>query len=128
MAAFVAMQIPIAKPFESSCKYDLVMENKKGGLKKVQIKTGSLVSDGSIVTFICCGMKINHNSGEAKRFTYTPNDIDYFAIYVHDIKSVYLMPIEDVVSSQLVRLRVKDAKNNQKKRMKYARDYIFYKF
>jgi hypothetical protein len=50
------------------------------------------------------------------------NDIDYFGVYCPENDKVYLVPVEDT-TQRLCSLRVTPAKNNQKKRVRWAKDY-----
>ncbi len=59
-----------------------------------------------------------------KQRQYTQDDIDILAIYCPDSDQVYLMRAEEFVDRRQVTLRLYEARNNQKKDICLAKDYI----
>lgn len=128
MAAFIARGYVISKPFESSCAYDLIFERKKSGaLKKVQIKTGRVRFNGSVIVFNACKNHYRANGIYVREF-YGDGAVDYFAVYVHKKRKVYLVPASVVGMKAVVHLRCRKTKNGQDARSLKARKFLFYAF
>ena len=53
----------------------------------------------------------------------SPSQIEYFAVYCPETGGVYLIPIEDIPLKWAGCLRVTEARNGQKLRIRYAKDY-----
>jgi hypothetical protein len=49
-------------------------------------------------------------------------EVDFFAVYCPENAGVYLIPVDDV-SPNINYLRVDPSRNNQSKRVRWARDY-----
>jgi len=49
-------------------------------------------------------------------------DIDYFAVYCEYTEKIYLVPVEDINSTDGV-LRIEPTANNQTKGIRWAKDY-----
>lgn len=111
----------VSIPFGHDVAYDLVVE-VDGALKKVQIKTtqqknGVLVARCKRVTNITCGKQV--------RTTYTSDDLDYLIVYDIDTQQCYNIPLDLVDETEdSLNLRVEPTKNNQRKKIRWARDYL----
>ena len=106
-------------PFGENTRCDLIVE-REGELVRIQCKTGRL-RDGSI-RFAVCSCYGHHRNPENARRTYQ-GQIDFFAVYCPETRSVYLIPIEDVPLKVAAYLRVDKPRNNQRRRIRMAADY-----
>ena len=50
--------------------------------------------------------------------------MDAIAVYCADVNCCYLVPIEDVNTPRVCTLRVTPAKNNQQKKVRWAKNYV----
>lgn len=102
-------------PFGDSNRYDIVIE-RDGNFERVQVKTGTLRNGA--VCFRTCSSAVR--SGE--RHKPYIGDVDFFGVYCPQTDKCYLVPINDVVTSETY-LRVEEAKNAQTKGVRWARVY-----
>jgi hypothetical protein len=102
-------------------RYDLAIDEGER-VARVQCKTGQLH----------CGAVVfrPHSLRAAKRETGWRRikrdyrgQIEYFGVYCPDNRTVYLVPIEDVPCTGGCYLRVDPPKNNQRKKIRWAKDY-----
>lgn len=94
-------------------KYDLVV-HKDGEFDKVQCKHLNFKENYGII-------KTNWQ-GRKKAYTYSSENVDYFATWCKEKDEVYLIPFEEAGRSSF-RLRFEDTKNSQNKRVNYAENY-----
>lgn len=104
----------ILLPFGDNCRYDLVVDTKKG-LKKLQVKTGR-IREGKILFNT---RSVNRDTNKSRHYN---GQIDYFSVYVPEINQVYMMHVNDS-PRQHATLRIDEPKNSQSKGIKLARDY-----
>jgi hypothetical protein len=115
LVALIEAGYVVAKPFGDGCKYDYVIDDGRL-LQRVQCKTGRL-KNGCVV-FNAYSVAGNSNG---KRQGYKDH-ADIFAVYCPDNKQVYLVPVAAVgVGGTL--LRIEQTQNNQRKRIRWAKDY-----
>lgn len=110
----------LLKPFGDSQRYDLVIDEGEGKFVRVQCKTARLTKGGSVLQFETCsssGAKSLNKRGYH-------GQVELFAVYSPDLDKVYLVPVGDFGSGG-AHLRLLPAKNNQKKRAKFASEYEF---
>lgn len=121
ITALYSLGCDISIPFGNSQKYDLVMDyNDK--LYKVQVKHAKdkIVND-EIVGFSFRTRWQGHNSTGYTNHKYAKNEIDFFATYHRD--RVFLIPMEEC-SGDVKTIRYDMPKNNQMKRINFAKDYL----
>lgn len=113
----------VLTPFGENKRYDLVIEDADGNFYRIQCKTGWLENEGAYIVFATSSMYYRVKDGRAGhgRKDYR-GQIDYFAVYSPDTKKVYLVPIDHVGKSTAY-LRLVETANNQKKGVRWARDY-----
>lgn len=99
LAELARKEIPVSRPFGDNERYDVVVETPRGKLLKLQIKTGRL-TDGTVVFK---GFSMHTNSRGNVRKPYD-GDVDYFAVYCHELEELYLVPEERVGSSMTLRV------------------------
>ena len=116
LADLVSHGYKVSIPFGEDCRYDLVIEDSNGTLKKVQCKTGRF-RDGAIVFH---SFSVDLKSQLAKDYV---GQVDYFAVYCFETNLTYLVPMTDDLPLREVSMRVIDSKNNQKSRIRLASQY-----
>lgn len=105
----------VLKPVSELSRYDLVIDRGKG-FERIQCKTGRLRGGG--IKFNTCSL------GGRKgliRETYV-GEIEAFGVYSPELEKCYLVPVEEVGVSEGV-LRVTEAKNGMKTRIRWAKDF-----
>lgn len=107
----------VSKPLGESTRYDLVID-KDGTLSRVQVKTGRL-RNGAIL-FNTYSSHYHRQGGSCKPYT---NDVDFFGVYCPQLRSVYLIPIEDTAKLS-GSIRVDETKNRQRSQVRWAQPYL----
>jgi PD-(D/E)XK endonuclease len=85
---------------------------------RVQCKTAWLSKDQSCLVFNTS----NIPGGRGKRKSYQ-GEVEYFGVYSSNTSKAYLVPVDDVPYVSRATLRLKSTKNNQEKRVIWAKDY-----
>ena len=106
-------------PFGENTRADFVIDDGTR-LARVQCKTGRL-RDG-VVQFKTCSSYAHHSNPASVARDYL-GQIEYFAVYCPETGGIYLIPIEDIPLKWAGCLRVTEARNGQKLRIRYAKDY-----
>jgi PD-(D/E)XK endonuclease len=119
MLGLKAASYALLVPFGENTRYDLVIDDGKT-LARVQCKTGRL--RGGAIVFAVTSTYGHHRNPITVRRAYS-GEIDYFAIYCPETTGVYLVPISEVPTRSIARLRVVPARNGQEKRIRHAADY-----
>jgi PD-(D/E)XK endonuclease len=102
--------------------YDYVIEDA-GRFHHIQCKTGRL--HGGAVYFRPHRLRAaKRETGWERRVTDYRGEVDFFAVYCPENDSVYLVPIAVVTTPRACSLRIKPAKNNQTKRVRWAKDFL----
>jgi hypothetical protein len=113
----------VLMPFGDNLRYDLLIEDADGHYWRIQCKTGWIENNGAYIEFATASTYYHTRAG---RTGYGRKDyrgqIDYFAIYCSDTKSVYLVPVDHVPTTS-ARLRLIPTENNQEKHVRRAKDY-----
>ena len=113
----------VLMPYGGNQRYDLVIEDADGKFWRVQCKTAWLKEDGAFITFNAASNHYHYKGGRTTnaRRSYR-GQVEYFAVYSPDTDKVYLIPVDHVGATQGV-LRLQPTANNQKKGVKWAKDY-----
>jgi PD-(D/E)XK endonuclease len=106
-------------PFGENTRADFVIDDGTR-LARVQCKTGRLRN--GVVQFKTCSSYAHHSNPASIARDYL-GQIEYFAVYCPETSGIYLIPIEDIPLKWAGSLRVTEARNGQKLRIRYARDY-----
>jgi hypothetical protein len=114
LRAFVERDFAVLIPFGEGHRYDLVVHAQANSFVRVQCKTAG-VQNGCVVFN---SRSTDHGGGQG---TYL-GLADLFGVYCPSTGSVYLVPVKDVPTS-VVYLRLKRARNNQQRRIRFAADY-----
>lgn len=104
-------------------RYDLVIEDADGKFWRVQCKTGKLHSSEEYIEFSAASSYYHHRKEGTTwgRKSYH-GQIEYFAVYCHENRSFYLIPIDHIPGTEM-RLRLLPTKNKQEKNIRWAKDY-----
>jgi len=106
-------------PFGENTRADFVIDDGTR-LARVQCKTGRLRN--GVVHFKTCSSYAHHSNPASVAQDYI-GQVDYFAVYCPETSGIYLLPIDEVPVRWNGSLRVTEARNGQRLRIKYARDY-----
>jgi len=106
-------------PLSENTRVDLILESGSV-IRRVQCKTGRLRGGG--VHFATCSTYAHHPHPKLLRRDYV-GEVDDFAVFCPDLGAVYLIPIDDLPSRSSATLRVDPPRNNQLKRVRFARTY-----
>ena len=90
-------------------------------LLRTQCKWAARTGDVLIVRAYRCRRTA---AGLVRRF-YDPNEIDVFAAYSPDTGKCYLIPHAEAPPRGAIALRLSATKNNQERRIRWAKDYEF---
>lgn len=106
----------VAIPVGEDWRFDLIVL-KDGKLQRVQCKY--VTSDGRSISIPC----LSCNNWSRKR--YTPAEIDWIAAYDSTTGKFYYIPSAKLGEHGRTNftLRIQPSKNNQQRRINYARDY-----
>ena len=100
-------------PYGENQRYDVVAE-KEGRFLRIQVKYVT-PKDGRL--------NINcRSSNNWSTESYTPDQIDLIAAFNPQDHRVYYVPVSEIRKTQMV-LRLKPARNAQKKKIRYAKDF-----
>ena len=115
LAALACFGKRLLLPFGEQHRFDLAYE-ESGRLVKVQCKSG-VARKGAIRfrTHTVCRSSLRDYR----------NDIDFFGVYCHDRREVYLVPVGDV-PPRGAHLRVEPPQNNQRAKIRAADEYLIW--
>lgn len=115
----VSKGLEVLQPLGDHLRYDLAyyLEEPKE-LIRIQCKAGRYDSVRGCVFF----KNFNRTGGRSKRRSYT-EDAEYFGVYCAALNTVYLVPTDVVSYASEVGLRVRPTKNNQAKKVIWAKEY-----
>jgi PD-(D/E)XK endonuclease len=116
--AAIEIGIDVYAPVASGGRYDLLFLID-GRLTRVQCK--SAVSHGDVVVIPCRSRRRGAN-GFVDR-PYTPEEVDVIAGYCRDTRRCYAVPVDRFFRRAMIQLRLGPAKNNQQRRILWARDF-----
>jgi hypothetical protein len=106
-------------PFGENTRADFIIDDGTR-LVRVQCKTGRLRN--GVVQFKTCSSYAHHSNPASVARDYA-GQVEYFAVYCPETSGIYLIPIGEVRAKWNGSLRVTEARNGQKLRIKYAKDY-----
>ena len=114
---FVRKGWSVFLPYGEDSPVDLLIYKDKL-FKRVQVKAAK-PKNGAIA----CHLRSSNNWQHKK---YSKKDIDFFALYDYENKKGYMIPIEKVHGMAEIKIRLSKSKNNQKKRLRLAKDYVYF--
>ena len=112
----------VLQPIGQMHRYDLVIEDADGKFWRVQVKTGWLDRDDSVIryenqsnTYHYYG--VNNRAGTTRKGYI--GECEYFCVYLEKFRKVYFIPIDQAGGT----LRLTPTKNKQEKNVRWAKDY-----
>jgi PD-(D/E)XK nuclease superfamily protein len=114
LSAFIERDFNVLVPFGGGHPYDLVVEVGRANFLRVQCKTAWPM--GGCMIFK--SQKTDHGRGPQSYL----GAADLFGVYFPPNKTVYLVPIRAITSTE-GRLRLVPARNNQRRGVRLAADY-----
>ena len=124
IARLLEVGYTVLTPYGDSSRYDLVIEDAEGKFWRVQCKTAWIEGGDASIQFAATSLRSRSTNGKVKysRAGYV-GQVEYFAVYSHELHKTYLIPASHIGSATRMRLRLAPAKNNQEKGAKWAREY-----
>jgi hypothetical protein len=110
--------VGVLRPMLEGRRYELVFDTGQR-LLRVQCKSGAVHRDTIVARIRTCRQTPR---GQVIT-TYSAEEIDAIAIYCHELKRAFLMPINEVEGATVVHLRLQPARNNQQIGVRMAHDY-----
>ena len=104
-------------PYGEDSPVDLLIY-KNGIFKRVQVKAAK-PKNGTIA----CKLRSTNNWQNKK---YSKSDVDFFALYDYENKNGYLVSLKAIEGMSEIKIRLNKSKNNQKRRIRLAKDYIYF--
>lgn len=99
MLYFHEMGYVVSKPFGDNSKYDIIVDRKDTGIKRIQVKsTASLCFQRTLGYY-----NVSTSSGTSNKQVYEKGSIDYFAIFIHPVEAYYLIPAE-IIKGRSIKL------------------------
>jgi prevent-host-death family protein len=117
-----AAGVHVLRPMQEHGRYDLAFEIG-GRLLRVQVKSGALIRDGSVVAVNLQGSRCTPDG--YVRSWYSADEIDLLAVYCGQLDRCYLLPRELAVGRRTAWLRVRPALNGQRACLNIAAEYEF---
>ncbi len=115
----VSKGLEVLQPLGDHLRYDLAYYwEETAELIRIQCKAGRYDPDLGCVFF----KNFNRSGGRGTRRSYV-GDAEYFGVYCAELNTVYVVPVDIAPYASEVRLRVQPTKNNQEKKVIWARDY-----
>lgn len=106
----------LTAPFTDCARYDCVLDDG-GRFLRVQIKTGKLSRDGSVIRFATASN--NWHRGTTHSYV---GQIEYFAVFCPDNGKTYLVPVSEV-GRKVASLRLAPTRNGQTVDVRMAAEY-----
>jgi hypothetical protein len=115
----VSKELEVLQPLGDHLRYDLAYYlEETGELVRIQCKAGRYDPIKGCVYF----KNFNRSGGRSGRRSYI-GDAEYFGVYSAALNTVYLVPVDIAPYASEVGLRVQSTKNNQEKKVIWAKDY-----
>jgi PD-(D/E)XK endonuclease len=124
IAKFLEVGYNVLVPYGDSSRYDLVIEDAEGRFWRVQVKTAWIEGgDQGYIKFATTSLRSRSTNGRVaySRAGYQ-GQVDYFAVYSHELRKVYLLPVNEVSQTRM-HLRLAPSKNKQERGVHWAADY-----
>ncbi len=107
IAKFLEVGYNVLVPYGDSSRYDLVIEDAEGRFWRVQVKTAWMENGGASIQFATTSLRSRSTNGKVtySRAGYV-GQVDYFAVYSHELRKAYLIPAGHVGDATRMRLRL----------------------
>src|SRR5438045_1161137 len=115
----VSKGLEVLQPLGDHLRFDLAYyQEETAELIRIQCKAGRYNRKRGCVIF----KNFNRTGGRSDKRGYT-GEVEYFGVYCAELDKVYLVPVDIVVYTDEVGMRVTPPKNNQRKKVIWAQDY-----
>lgn len=115
LARFLQLGWIVLMPFGDNQRYDFVID-RGNGFEKIQVKTARL-KDGYIEFRPYSSQSHRGNSQKGYK-----GECDFFACYCPQNNMIYFIKVDDCTETVVI-LRLLPPKNNQKYKVRYAKDF-----
>ncbi len=116
---FLQLGYVVLTPYGGNQRYDIAVEDSEGKVWRIQCKTAKVEDEGTAVTFNTATHNIATKNRQMRHYR---GQCDYFAVFCEELNKIYLISVDQVGTSN-ANLRLVQAKNNQEKNVRWARDY-----
>ena len=114
---FLERDYEVFFPYGRNVRTDLLIEDQEGQFWRIQCKTGWF-KNGAVYFDTA-----NHNvTGKNRQMRHYRGQCNYFAVYCKELSKVYFIPVDQVGTTR-AHLRLEPTKNNQRKYVRWAKDY-----
>jgi len=118
--AATKLGIDVYSPVGEGGRYDLILDFG-GRLNRVQCKWATRHGDVVIIRCYSCRRTAD---GQVRR-GYSAKEIDVIAGYCLELDTCYLVPVQELGGQRVVQLRLGPTRNNQQRRIRWAREFEF---
>lgn len=120
-ARLLELGLTVLRPVGDNARFDLVVHHaENGGFLRVQCKTAFPdPRAANVIKFAVCSAASRTNAGKRDY----RGEIDLFGVYYPANRSVYLVPVEDVGTSE-ASLRLGPTRNGQARGIRLAANYL----
>ena len=118
--AAIRLHVGVFKPLTDGERYDLIFDLRPK-LVRVQCKWATFQRDVVVVRCYSC----RRTADGLIRRGYSAAEIDAIAAYCLELDTCYFIPFEQLCNQRVVQLRIGPPKNNQRRGIRWARDYEF---
>lgn len=111
--------IPSKPMFDT--RYNLILDGKNE-LKRIQVKYANgkpTNTNGSVV------VKLSYQNRKNDVYTYQKEEVDGLIVYIPKIDKLCFLPPKLFINKRNICIRIKKTRNNQKKGIIFADDYIW---
>jgi hypothetical protein len=112
--------IGVFKPLTDGERYDLIFDLRP---KLVRVQCKWATRDGQVVVIRCYSCR--RTADGLVRRAYSSDEIDAIAGYCLELDTCYLIPFELLGGQRVVQLRLEPTRNNQRRRIRWAREFEF---
>ena len=120
MQRFSAAGFLMCVPFGDCAPYDLILDDRRGKLYRIQVKTGRIRK--GVVLFSCVSQHGHRKRPPTQYF----GRIDAFGVYCRDNDEFYVVPIDSpAVTGSCGSLRIVAPANNNSKYVNWAHHYRY---
>lgn len=116
IAAYIEAGFIVSLPFGGGAPYDLIVDTGRR-LLRVQVKTGRL-RNGCVLF-----PTLRHSGRDSLGRRYQIGEFDIFAVFCPDNDGIYVFPHDGQLTGGC--LRCAGTKNSQRRKVRWARDYLF---
>jgi len=119
-AAALELGLTVLRPLCEGRRYDLVFDLEPR-LLRVQCKLAQRVGNVLAIRLQTC----RYTPGGYVHKSYTAAEIDAIGAFSPELRTSYLIPIDEVSARRSINLRLAPARNRQVQDIHWANDYVF---